>query len=52
MSRSPLSILAVSNDALRSELLAKLMVDDNNCDVIVVDSIRRAYTRIKEYIPI
>ena len=51
MSRSPLSVLAVSNDALRSELIAKLMVDDNNCDVIVVESIRRAYSRIREVHP-
>ena len=48
MSRSPLSVLAVSNDALRSELLDRLIVDDNDCDVIVVESIRRAYSRIRE----
>ena len=51
MSRSPLSVLAVSNDALRSELLDKLIVDDNNCDVIAVESIRRAYSRIRQVTP-
>ena len=46
MSTAPLSVVAVSNDALRPELLDRLLVDDNNYDVIVVESIERAYSRI------
>jgi chemotaxis response regulator CheB len=51
MSRSPLSVVAVSNDALRSELLDRLLVDDNDFDLIVVESIARAYSRIRELRP-
>jgi CheY-like chemotaxis protein len=47
MSTSPLSVVAVSNDALRPELLDRLLVDDNNYNVIVVESIERAYSRIR-----
>jgi CheY-like chemotaxis protein len=51
MNRSPLSVVAVSNDALRPEFLDKLLVDDNNYGVIVVESILRAYSRIREVHP-
>jgi CheY-like chemotaxis protein len=51
MSTSPLSVLAVSNDALRPELLHRLLVDDNKCNVIVVESIERAYSRIRQVQP-
>jgi hypothetical protein len=51
MSRSPLSVVAVSNDALRPEFLDKLLVDDNNYGVIVVESIPRAYSRIRAVHP-
>jgi CheY-like chemotaxis protein len=51
MSTSPLSIMAVSNDALRPELLDRLLVDDNNFNVIVVESIERAYSRIRQVQP-
>ena len=51
MPRSPLNVVAVSNDALRSELLDGLLVDDNNYDAIVVESIPRAYSRIRELQP-
>jgi chemotaxis response regulator CheB len=51
MSTSPLSVVAVSNDALRPELLDRLIVDDNNCNVIVVESIERAYSRIRQVRP-
>ncbi len=47
MSTSPLSVVAVSNDALRPELLDRLLVDDNDYNVIVVESIERAYSRIR-----
>ena len=51
MSRSPLSVVAVSSDALRTEFLDTLLVDDNNYGVIVVESIPRAYSRIREVHP-
>ena len=51
MSTSPPSVLAVSNDALRPELLARLLIDDNNYNVIVVESIERAYSRIRQVQP-
>ena len=50
MSTSPLSVMAVSNDALRPELLDRLLVDDNDFNVIVVESIERAYSRITQEI--
>ena len=51
MSTSPLSVVAVSNDALRPELLDRLLVDDNNINVIVVESIERAYSTIRQVQP-
>jgi len=51
MSTSPPSVLAVSNDALRPELLARLLIDDNNYNVVVVESIERAYSRIRQVQP-
>ena len=51
MNASPLSVVAVSNDALRPELLDRLLVDDNNINVIVVESIERAYSRITQLQP-
>lgn len=48
MSRSPLTVIAVSNDALRPELLDMLLVDDSSYDVIFVESIARAYSRVRE----
>ena len=49
--RSPLNIVAVSNDALRPELLDMLLADDSSCDVIVIESIARAYSRIRQLQP-
>jgi DNA-binding NarL/FixJ family response regulator len=51
MTTSPLSVMAVSNDALRPELLDRLLVDDNDFNVIVVESIERAYSRIRQVQP-
>ena len=51
MNTSPSSVVAVSNDALRPELLERLFVDDNDYDVIVVESIERAYSRIRQVQP-
>ena len=48
MNRSPLNVVAVSNDALRPELLDMLLVDGSSCDVIFVESIARAYSRVRE----
>ena len=48
MSRSPLTVVAVSNDALRPELLDMLLVDGSSYDVIFVESIGRAYSRVRE----
>ena len=44
-------LVAVSNDALRPQLLDGLLVDDNNINVIVVESIERAYSRIRQVQP-
>src|SRR5689334_2505838 len=44
MSRSPLNVMAISNDALRPELLDMLLVDGSTYEVIVVESIARAYS--------
>jgi chemotaxis response regulator CheB len=51
MTTSPLSVVAVSNDALRPELLDRLLVDDNTYTVIVVESVGRAYSRIRQVQP-
>lgn len=51
MSTSPLSLVAVSNDALRPELLDRLFVEASDYDVIVVESIERAYARIRQAPP-
>jgi CheY-like chemotaxis protein len=51
MSGPPLSVVAVSNDTLRPELLDRLLVDDNDYNVIVVESIERAYSRIRRVQP-
>jgi hypothetical protein len=48
MSRSPQTVIAVSNDALRPELLDMLLFDDTSYAVIVVESIARAYSRISQ----
>ena len=51
MSRPPLSVVAVSNDALRPQLLDGLLVDDNNYTVIVVESVEGAYSRVRQVQP-
>ena len=48
MNRSPLNVIAVSNDALRPELLDMLLVDGSSYDVMFVESIARAYSRVRE----
>jgi hypothetical protein len=51
MSRSPFCIVAVSNDELRPQLLDMLLAEDSSYDVIVVESIERAYSRIRQLQP-
>ena len=51
MTTSSLSVVAVSNDALRPELLDRLLIDDNDFNVIVVESIEGAYSRITQAQP-
>jgi len=51
MTRVPLHVVAVSGDALRSELLEALSSDGSECDIIVVESIARGYSRIRELRP-
>ena len=51
MSTAPFSVVAVSNDALRPELLDRLLVDVNDCTVIVVESVARAYAKIRQVQP-
>jgi hypothetical protein len=48
MTRSPLNIVAVSNDALRPELLDLLLADTSSYTVVAVESTARAYSRISE----
>lgn len=50
MSTLPLRMVAVSNDALRPELLDRLEVDVNDYNV-TLESIERAYSRIRQVQP-
>jgi DNA-binding response OmpR family regulator len=49
--RTPRSIVAVSGYPHRAELLDELLVDVSDYDVIVVESVARGYSRIKEKTP-
>jgi hypothetical protein len=51
MSRPTRSVVAVSGDSERPELLDMLLFDATECDVIFVESIARAYSRIKQVTP-
>jgi hypothetical protein len=51
MSRPTRSVVAVSGDLQRPELLDTVLFDANHCDVIFVESIARAYSRIKQVTP-
>jgi PleD family two-component response regulator len=51
MSRAPVRVVAVSDDALRPKLLDALMDDRASHDVVFVESLTRAYTRIRQLIP-
>jgi DNA-binding response OmpR family regulator len=43
--------MAVSADSLREQLLNVLTIDENDFDIIVVESIAQGYSRIKELMP-
>jgi hypothetical protein len=43
--------VAVSADSLREQLLNVLTIDENDFDIIVVESIAHGYSRIKELMP-
>jgi DNA-binding response OmpR family regulator len=45
------SVVAVSSDPRRAELLDALVTDGNDFGVVVVESIARAYSRIKRLTP-
>jgi hypothetical protein len=45
------SVVAVSGDPLREELLDALVTDENDFGAVVVESITHAYTRIKQLTP-
>jgi len=45
------SVVAVSDIPRRAELLNALLFDPNDCDVVVVESVACAYSRIKQVAP-
>jgi CheY-like chemotaxis protein len=47
MNSASLRVVAVSDDALRSELFDALLVDESDYNVIAVESIPHAYSRIR-----
>jgi DNA-binding NarL/FixJ family response regulator len=51
MIRSPRSVVAISGDPHRSELLNALLSDAIDYDVICVESVARGYARIKQLAP-
>jgi DNA-binding NtrC family response regulator len=51
MSRQPLRIVAVSDDALRSKLLDALLDDASIHDVVFVEPLASAYKRIRQLAP-
>jgi hypothetical protein len=51
MSRPLRSLVAISGDRQRAELLGALLMSENDYDVVFVESIGRGYSRIKEQTP-
>jgi hypothetical protein len=51
MSGTHHSLVALSGDSQREELLSALMADVNDYDTIFVESIQHGYSRIKEVTP-
>ena len=50
MNSTSLNVVAVSDDALRSDLLDALL-DEKDYNIVVVESIPRAYSRIRQLKP-
>jgi hypothetical protein len=50
MSRSPVRVVAISDDALRSKLLDTLVDDETAHHVIFVEPLSRAYSRIRQLV--
>jgi len=51
MSRPTRSVVAVSGDPRRPELLDALQLVANDCDVVFVETMACAYSRIKQVMP-
>ena len=51
MSRKPLRVVAVSDDALRSKLLDALLDDASIHDIVFVEPLANAYKRIRQLAP-
>src|SRR5258705_4409360 len=51
VSSVPTSVVAVSGDSQRAALLEGLLFDTDGFDVVLVEALRRAYSRIKELMP-
>jgi CheY-like chemotaxis protein len=47
----PARIMAVSDEAARADLLAALLADTTEYDVIFVESVENAYSRVKQLVP-
>ena len=45
------SVVAVSGDPRREDIIEMLLAEENHCDVIYVEQIPRAYSRIREIGP-
>jgi len=51
VSSVPTSVVAVSGDSQRAALVEGLLFDTDGFDVVVVEALGRAYSRIKELMP-
>ena len=51
MRRPTRSVVAVSGDPARQDIIDALLAEENNCDVIYVEPIPRAYSRIRKIFP-
>ena len=51
VNRAYRSIVAVSGDLHRPELMDALLADGADCDVVYLESIERGYSRIKQIVP-
>lgn len=51
MRRPTRSVVAVSGNPLRQEIINVLLAEESNCDVIYVEPIPRAYSRIRTIVP-